>query len=275
MLSSASSAPCSDPTSGPRKDSSVDVSSSSSLSVYNVNDFSVSGTSQATAPGHSLRHHSRHKRFQELLLGGAFSCFSIPTNTPLEEILFQIPAGLFRSFLASIEDVQPDCQSLSAQVLSKEFESFTFTFDSGANVHLLSLEAAMALFANSRVATLRITGISGTSTKADLVGHLIIRVQDPVSGQVYFVDLGKAYGMKSVPLNLLSVSMLIKAGAVVHFEHDNCYFQPAAGAARIPFQQNHGLFQLQGGSVSDKSLVPKVEKSKFAAKDIVLKKFYV
>ena len=80
-----------------------------------------------------LRHHSRHKRFQELLLGGAFSCFSIPTNTPLEEILFQIPAGLFRSFLASIEDVQPDCQSLSAQVLSKEFESFTFTFDSGAN----------------------------------------------------------------------------------------------------------------------------------------------
>ncbi len=97
---------------------------------------------------------------------------------------------------------------LSAQVLSKEFESFTFTFDSGANVHLLSLEAAMALFANSRVATLRITGISGTSTKADLVGHLIIRVQDPVSGQVYFVDLGKAYGMKSVPLNLLSVSML-------------------------------------------------------------------
>ena len=213
MLSSASSAPCSDPTSGPRKDSSVDVSSSSYLSIYNVNDFSVSGTSQAPAPGHSLRHHSRHKRFQELLLGGAFSCFSIPTNTPLEEILFQIPAGLFRSFLASIEDVQPDCQSLSAQVLSKEFESFTFTFDSGANVHLLSLEAAMALFANSRVATLRITGISGTSTKADLVGHLIIRVQDPASGQVYFVDLGKAYGMKSVPLNLLSVSMLIKAGA--------------------------------------------------------------
>ena len=275
MLSSSSSAPCissvSGSTSGPCKEVSVDVSSLSSPSVYNVKDFLISGKPQAEASSHTFRLHSRHQKFQELLLGGAFSCFSIPNGTPLEEILFQIPAGLFRSFLASIEDVQPNCQSLSAQVLSKEFESFTFTFDSGANVHLLSLKAAMALFANSRVATLRITGISGTSTKADLVGHLIIRVQDPASGHVYFVDLGKAYGMKSVPLNLLSVSMLIKAGAVVHFEQDNCYFQPAAGAARIPFQQNDGLFQLQGGSVSDKSLVPKVEKSKLAAKDVVLK----
>ena len=236
LLTSSSSAPCissvSVSTSGPCKEISVDVDSLVSPSVYNVYDFSVSGKPNVEASGHVFRLHSRHKTFQELLLGGAFSVFTIPTTTPLEKKLFQIPAGLFRSFLASIEDVQPNCQSLSAQVLSKEFESFTFTFDSGANVRLLSLKATMALFANSRVATLRITGISGTSTKADLAGHLVIRVQDPASGQVYFVDLGKAYGMKSVPLNLLSVSMLIKAGAVVHFEQDNCYFQPAAGGAR-------------------------------------------
>jgi hypothetical protein len=80
-----------------------------------------------------------------------------------------------------------------------------------------------------------------------------------VSGQVYFVDLGKAYGMKSVPLNLLSVSMLIKAGAVVHFEHDNCYFQPAAGAARIPFQQNMAYFNFKGGVLAINRLYLKLK----------------
>jgi len=44
--------------------------------------------------------------------------------------------------------------------------------------------------------------------------------------------MGRANGIKHCPVNILSVSLLIKVGAIVHFEKDNSYFQPRAGAEK-------------------------------------------
>ena len=95
---------------------------------------------------------------------------------------------------------------------------------------------------------MRVLGVSGSAAHADSMGHLVIAVLDPSSGISYHIDLGLAHGMASCPMNLLSVSLLIKAGAVVHFERDNCYFQPHMGSSRIPFTQAQGMFQLTGGA---------------------------
>jgi hypothetical protein len=53
--------------------------------------------------------------------------------------------------------------------------------------------------------------------------------------------------MRELPDNLLSVALLIKSGAVVHFEQGASYFQAHSGAAKMPLHQDGGLFQLFGG----------------------------
>ena len=61
------------------------------------------------------------------------------------------------------------------------------------------------------------------------------------------IDLGIAHGMKDCPLNILSVALLMKAGAVIHFEEGACYFKPFREAPKIPFEQlESGLFQIKG-----------------------------
>ena len=42
-------------------------------------------------------------------------------------------------------------------------------------------------------------------------------VESPYGSQ-YHIDLGLAHAMRACPLNLLSVSLFLKVGAVVHFE---------------------------------------------------------
>ena len=123
---------------------------------------------------------------------------------------------------------------------------FVFTFDSGSNVHVFTLDTALALFSRIGSSNLTVVGVSGSSTRADLLGHVVLSIQDPASGTVYHVDLGPAHGMRGCPLNLLSLSLLMKVGAIAHFEAGNCYFQAHAGAHRIPFIQKDGLFQLEG-----------------------------
>ncbi len=45
-------------------------------------------------------------------------------------------------------------------------------------------------------------------------------------------------------MNLLSVSLLIKMGAVLHFEEGNCFFRTSASADPIPLHQKDGMFEL-------------------------------
>ena len=120
---------------------------------------------------------------------------------------------------------------------------FTFTFDSGSDTHLLTLEAARSVLSSQELSSLKVLGVSGVPQRADLQGNLILAVQSP-HGTVYNLDCGLAHGMRSCPLNLLSVSLLLKKGCTIHFEDGNCYFQPERSGDRIPFRVRDGLFEL-------------------------------
>ena len=124
---------------------------------------------------------------------------------------------------------------------------FTFTFDSGSDTHLLTLEAARSLLSSQELSSLKVLGVSGVPQRADLQGNLILAVQSP-HGTVYNLDCGLAHGMRSCPLNLLSVSLLLKKGCTIHFEDGNCYFQPERSGERIPFRVRDGLFELDARS---------------------------
>jgi hypothetical protein len=56
--------------------------------------------------------------------------------------------------------------------------------------------------------------------------------------------LGKAFAMKDVPMNLISVSPIVKLGSIVHFENDNCFYQGHGDSCRIPLKERDGLFEL-------------------------------
>lgn len=123
-------------------------------------------------------------------------------------------------------------------------QTFSAILDSGADVHIWTLADAEDLFQSKGVSNLKVIGVNGVPARADLAGHLIVVVRAP-SGEQYQIDLGQAHAMRSCPMNLLSVSLLIQIGAIIHFEKDNCWFKASAGAAQIPFQQRDGLFHLE------------------------------
>jgi len=100
------------------------------------------------------------------------------------------------------------------------------------------------LFRDPQKSNLRVLGVSGHHTEADLQGRLVLALEDPTTGEKYLVDLGIAHSMKECPVNLLSISLLIEAGSTVHFEAGNCWFQPRGDSPRIPFRQHNGLFTL-------------------------------
>ena len=195
-------------------------------------------------------------RFHTLLSRGLF-VDPEARNATLEDILLYVPHTIITQLVQSIDLGTETELDRFALATTKEMQQFTFTLDSGSEIHILTLAAAMQLFTAPQVSNLRVTGVSGSSTKADLMGHLVIAVEDPLTGMKYHIDLGVGHGMHSCPMNLLSVSLLIKAGAIVHFEHDNCYFQPSASTSRIPFTQAQGMFQLEG---EKSNLIPEVER---------------
>jgi len=168
----------------------------------------------------------------------------------LEKMLLAAPMPIVKDLVDSIE-LESDKIEVCANALSGEFKKFLFTIDSGSDVHVLTLEAAVKFFTVKQASNLRVTGVSGSSTRADVMGRLLISVEDPVTMKKYVIDMGRAHGMKSCPVNILSVSLLIKVGAIVHFEKGNSYFQPHVNAEKIPFIGNRGLFQLQGEKVAD------------------------
>ena len=76
------------------------------------------------------------------------------------------------------------------QASCAELEEFHMTFDSGADTHVLSLAAAHALFDHKKLSNLRIIGVGGNPLPADMMGNLIICVQDPRSLERFVIDLG-------------------------------------------------------------------------------------
>ena len=211
-------------------------------------------SSASQFPHTSLPSGNPFSRFHALLSRGLF-VNSDAKGATLEDILLYVPHTVIQQLVQSIEIGDEASFDRFALATTTELQQFTFTLDSGSEIHVLTLDAAMKLFTAQQVSNLQIIGVSGSS-KADLMGHLIIAVEDPITGYKHHIDLGVGHGMKSCPMNLLSVSLLIKAGAIVHFEKGNCYFQPHSGTNRIPFTQSQGMFQLDGEKSNP---VPEVE----------------
>ena len=117
------------------------------------------------------------------------------------------------------------------------------TLDSGATVHLWSLRAAQQFFRDKSSSTLKIQGISATPSTADLQGRLVVSVVDEHANS-FELDLGTSFAIDDLAVNLLSVSLLISKGAVLHFEKGNCYFEAHQGAPKIALIQANGLFHL-------------------------------
>ena len=59
--------------------------------------------------------------------------------------------------------------------------SVVATLDSGADVHVLSYDAAITLFHDIKASRLKVVGVSGVGTAADIRGHLIVTVESPVT----------------------------------------------------------------------------------------------
>ena len=81
------------------------------------------------------------------------------------------------------------------------------------------------MFTNVGPSSLKVVGVNGSTSQAVSQGSLVVHVQAP-TGACHRIDLGTAHSMKSCPANLLSLSRLVDVGAVLHFEHGDCWFQP-------------------------------------------------
>jgi len=88
----------------------------------------------------------------------------------------------------------------------------TFTLDSASDIHVIQLKEAIKYFSEKSDSNLKVLGVSGNVTRADLQGHLVIVVEDD-NGNKHNIDLGIAQGMAQVPVNLLSVSLLLRSGS--------------------------------------------------------------
>jgi hypothetical protein len=122
--------------------------------------------------------------------------------------------------------------------------------DSGANCHILTYEDALKLLADMSESNLRVLGVNGSTTRAVVKGQLFVDLVGS-SGRKYLLDLGTAHGMKDCPMNLLSLSLLLDVGAVLHFEQGNCWIKPPGSAEHISLKRVGGLFQVPLSKISD------------------------
>ena len=147
-----------------------------------------------------------------------------PAIEPLDALLLSASPSVLLSLVASAREYVEEAEGKAmAAAASHDPPKKIFSFDSGSQIHLLTLETAREYFFDHRVSNLRVLGVSGTKA-ADLEGHLVLLLAAP-DGTQHHLDLGVAHGMAGCPLNLLSVSLLIKMGASLHFEEGNCYFR--------------------------------------------------
>ena len=75
-------------------------------------------------------------------------------------------------------------------------------------------------------------------------------------GVRFDLSLGVAYALDAVPMNLLSVSALMKEGATVHFEKGNSWLQHPDMPTRIMLEERRGLFVLPSSKLSGAVTVP-------------------
>ena len=119
----------------------------------------------------------------------------------------------------------------------------TFTLDSASDIHVIQLKEAIKYFSEKSDSNLKVLGVSGNVTRADLQGHLVIVVEDD-NGNKHNIDLGIAQGMEQVPVNLLSVSLLLRSGCIVHLEENHCYLQLHKDGPQIDIRCNNGMFEI-------------------------------
>jgi hypothetical protein len=79
---------------------------------------------------------------------------------------------------------------------------------------------------------MRVIGVSGVSTAAHMEGDFTLKVADE-DGHHYEVALGTSYASEDAPLNLLSVALLLREGALLHLKSGSCYFQPTPSAKKF------------------------------------------
>jgi hypothetical protein len=137
--------------------------------------------------------------------------------------------------------------SIHQEKRKRKRKEFDLTLDSASDTHVLSMEAASLLF-STKPSDLKIIGVSGARSTADVEGQLVITVLH--GDKQYQVDLGTGYGLSGCPLNILSVSKLLDDNAVVHFEKGNCYLKLTPTSTQIPIIENDGLFKIRGGEAS-------------------------
>jgi hypothetical protein len=123
-----------------------------------------------------------------------------------------------------------------------------FALDSGSQVHLCSPSAARRYFMNKRAANLKIVGVAG-SQSAESAGDLKLTVIDE-NGMRFGLNCGVAFSLEKTPLNLLSVSALMKQGTVIHFENNNCWLKHPSSDAKVSIVQKGGLFLLPSSKLA-------------------------
>ena len=126
---------------------------------------------------------------------------------------------------------------------SSGYPLVTFTLDSASDIHVIQLKEAIKYFSEKSDSNLKVLGVSGNVTRADLQGHLVIVVEDG-NGNKHNIDLGIAQGMGQVPVNLLSVSLLLRSGCIVHLEENHCYLQLQKEGPQIDIRCNNGMFEI-------------------------------
>ena len=96
---------------------------------------------------------------------------SINVNAPMQFSLLEAPPDLLSS-------------------MTKELLA---TIDLGADVYILTYEAALILFEEIKASRLQVVGVDGTDSRADVRGQLIITAKSP-NGSVHRFYLGEAHG---------------------------------------------------------------------------------
>jgi len=120
------------------------------------------------------------------------------------------------------------------------------SLDSAADIHLLNSKRAQSLLTNIEPAHLKVFGVSTVPAIASEKGHLRLNLAAS-DGKRYGMDLGVAYSIDDLPVNILSIALMLDQGAVVHLEKGRCYLQPTAQAPHIPLTQRGGQFHLDLG----------------------------
>ena len=160
-----------------------------------------------------------------------------PSDSVMQTMLKYLKTSLYGASRCVDDDENDDDDEVEALI------------DSGANCHVLSYKAALKLLRDATESYLKVIGVNGSTSSADIQGSLIVDLVGS-SGQKYQLDLGTAHGMKDCPVNLLSLGLLLDVGAILHFEQGNCWIKPPNSpqsegeAERIPLQRVGGLFQI-------------------------------